>query len=369
MAYVNKGCSSVTIRFLIGFLLLLLSLPLYAVQLEGLYTASVAVEDQTQSTRSAAIGLALNKVVQKVSGRRSALSNVALQAALSNVGSYVEQFQYKQRDDEPGYWLIIRFQKAALDRTLQQFDVPVWGGNRPDILLWLAVDDAEQRYIASTELDGEVAELVKQQALEAGLAVTLPLLDLADQRALSFNDVWAGFPDQLRRASQRYSVKQVMFGRLLKSKGTWRLNWTLMSEEGQKVGLEQSNDVAMILQQTFAQVSESLADIYAPYGVTMLDRQLRMDVSGVKDLTQFVQVTSYLSSLDMVKKLAWNQLNDNKVTLELTISGDVTVLKDIIALNEVLIPEFFPRGVTPVQLDMYVNPSQPPEPTLYYRAN
>ena len=369
MAYVNKGCSSVTIRFLIGFLLLLLSLPLYAVQLEGLYTASVAVDDQTQSTRSAAIGLALNKVVQKVSGRRSALSNVALQAALSNVGSYVEQFQYKQKEDEPGYWLIIRFQKAALDRTLQQFEVPVWGSNRPDILLWLAVDDAEQRYIASAQLDGDVAELIKQQALEAGLALTLPLLDLADQRALNFNDVWAGFPDQLRRASQRYGVKQIMFGRLLKSGESWRLSWTLMAEVGEEVGLEQANDLAAILQQTFAQVSESLADIYAPYGVAMLDNQLKMEVSGVKGLTQFVQVTRYLSSLDMVKKLAWNQLSDNKVSLELMISGDVTVLKDIIALNEVLTPEFSPRGIAPVQLDMNLNPSQPPEPTLYYRAN
>ena len=369
MAYIHKDCMGVTMRFLVGFLLFLLSVPLYAVQLESLYTAEVAVTDQSQSVRNMAIKKALHTVVRKVSGRRSALSNVPLLSALSNVGSYVEQFQYKKRDQNKGYWLIVRFQKAALDKTLQQFEVPVWGANRPDVLLWLAVDNGKNRYIANTELNDELVALIRQESLGAGLVVTLPLLDLADQRALSFNDVWAGFSDQIQRASKRYSAKQVMFARLLKAQGVWRFNWTLMNEGQQNDGVEKSADKQVVFQQVFTQVAENLADIYAPIGVVRFVNQLKMEVVGVNDLPQFVRVTSYLSSLDMVKKLSWEQLIDNKVILELVITGDEAVLRDTIALNDVISPSMAPRNIEPVPLDIVGVPTQPLVQTFYYRAN
>jgi len=67
----------VQMRYLIGLFLLMFLLPLYAVQVDGLYSASVPVENQSQSVRKAAISVALNKVLQKVSGRELArmLSN------------------------------------------------------------------------------------------------------------------------------------------------------------------------------------------------------------------------------------------------------------------------------------------------------
>ncbi|MBV1875908.1 MAG: DUF2066 domain-containing protein [Cycloclasticus sp.] len=356
-------------RFLVGFLLFLLSVPLYAVQLESLYTAEVAVANQSQSVRNMAIKKALHIVVRKVSGRRSALSNAPLLSALSNVGSYVEQFQYKKREQNKGYWLIVRFQKTALDRTLQQFEVPVWGANRPDVLLWLAVDDGKKRYIANAELNDKLVALIKQESLGAGLVVTLPLLDLADQKALNFNDVWAGFSEQIQRASRRYSAKQVIFGRLLKSQGVWRFNWTLMNEGQQNDGVEKSADGGIIFQQVFAQVAENLADIYAPMGVVRVENQLKMEVVGVNDLPHFVRVTSYLSSLDMVKKLSWEQLIDNKMILDLIITGDEAVLIDTIALNDVISPSMARRNIEPVPLDISGVPTQLPEQTLYYRAN
>jgi len=368
MEHVNKGFLDVTIRFLLGFLLFLLSLPIHAVQLEGLYSAEVSVVDQSQSARNEAIGLALKKVVQKVSGRRSALNNKPLLAALSNVGAYVEQFQYKKRASKEGYWLIVRFQKAALDRTLRQFDVPIWGANRPDVLLWLAVDDGKKRFIINESSSAELGSILKQEINEAGLAITLPLLDLSDQRKISFNDVWATFSDEVRRASTRYGVKQIMVGQLLKSRQGWRFSWTLMGAEGQKSGFEESANKGAVLQQAFVQIAEVLADIYAPKGALMLDVPIKMEVRGLRDLKQFIHITSYLSALDMVKKLSWTQLKNNEAVLDLMISGEVRVLKDIIALNEVLVEDVPLNTIEP---SVVMGPDvavQALEPTLYYRA-
>ncbi|ORU94198.1 MAG: hypothetical protein A6F70_07800 [Cycloclasticus sp. symbiont of Bathymodiolus heckerae] len=356
------------IRYLVGFALFLLALPLYAVQVGGLYSASVPVENQSQAVRNAAISEALKKVVVKVSGRKSTLGNVQLRSALSNVSAYVEQFQYKKRDDEQvGFWLTVSFQKAALDRVLSQFDVPVWGANRPDVLLWLAVDDGK-RYLVNTEQKG-LAAVLQQAAVDSGLVITLPLLDLEDQRSIGFNDVWAGFPEQIQRASTRYGAKYVIFAQLLKS-GTnrYRFNWTLINNEGRYTGVAQSNSKKGAFQLAFSQLAENLADIYAPYGA-VTKSQLIMEVSGVNNLESFVQVTRYLSSLDRVKKLSWGQLMDNKVTLELEVSGDGKALKDVITLNNVLTPDFAPQQAIYNPIDLQQLPAQRAPEKLFYRAN
>jgi len=355
-------------RYLIGLWLLILTIPSMAVPLNGLYRASVLVEDQSQAVRNAAIAEALKKVVQKVSGRRSVLDNAALQAALSNVGSYVEQFQYKVLEEGPApYQLIVSFQKTALDTVMQQFAVPVWGKNRPEMLVWLAIDEGDKRYILSEE---PAKLLLMQAAEEAGLAVTLPLLDLGDQRAIRFKDVWAGFPEQILAASQRYSVKQVMHGRLLKiSKDHWRLSGSLLNtaEQYETVNLEGSLEI--VLAGFFAQNAERLADIYAPRGL-IEQTKVRLHINGLSDLAALVKVSNYLSSLDRVKALTWKTLADGQLELLLTISGEVSVLQEIIALNNVLLPDSA-QAVNPEPLVPNLPLEMAPRalPSLYYRVN
>lgn len=343
---------------------MLAPMPIYAVQVDGLYTATVAVDDQSTVVRQKAILVAIKQVVQKVSGRQSVLQNTALQSALSNVSSYVEQFQYKPMEDNAsGYWLTVRFQKAALDRVLQQFDVPVWGANRPEVLVWLAVDNGRKKFIVGP--DSSHAEELRQSALKAGLAITLPLLDLKDQRAVGFNDVWAGFSDQVLSGSVRYNAKQVVYGRLLRNgnKG-WRLNWTLINADGQQAGFEDSVSLDSVLPKSLASIAEHLAGVYAPRGFSTLNT-LVMQVDGVRDLNAFVKVTRYLASLDMVKALDWDHLIDNQAVLTLSISGNVGVLKDIIALNTILLPLQSPI----IQYENEQPLVEPLQQRLYYRAN
>ncbi len=361
--------TGVLMRLLLGFMVFLLSMPLYAVQVDGLYTANVAVKDQSSAARNMAMGEALREVVHKVSGRRSALDNVALLEALSNAGSYVEQFQYKQMDEGADYWLIVRFQKAGIDQTLQQFGVPVWGANRPSVLLWLAIDEGGRRSIAGAESDSGLTAILTQEVRNMGLHVTLPLLDLADQRDIGFNDVWGGFSEQIQQASKRYGHSQVMFGRLLKKGSTWQFDWTLMNEGQQNSGLEKSNTARLVFRQAFAQVAEKLADTYAPLSVASQENQLNIEVADVKSLSQFVNMTSYLSSLDMVKKLSWGQLIDNKVVLTVVIRGDAAVLEETIALNNALSPDSSPRNQYILPDGVKALPADLMEKTLYYRAN
>jgi len=356
-------------RYLLSIILFVVTGPSLAVQINDLYSATVAVADQSLPARNMAINVAFKKVLQKVSGRASVLANRPISTALSNVGSYVDQFQYKKTtDDQSGYWLTVSFQKAALDKFMQQHEVPVWGSNRPDILVWLAVEDGNARYILDAD-STDLMSLLKKTATETGLAVTVPLFDLKDQSSVGFDDVLGGQSDKIWLASQRYDAKQVLFGRLQKeAANVWRLNWSLINAQGEYSELHQSGSLENVFQLSLASVSERLADIYAPRGV-VVKNQMIVEINGVKDLAQFIRVTEYLSSLDKVDQLEWLQVAGSKVVLELSVSGDVDVLKSIIALNTVLLPDAPPAQAINMPDAINEVPSQPIAQTVYYKVD
>ncbi|MDX2426578.1 MAG: DUF2066 domain-containing protein [Cycloclasticus sp.] len=356
-------------RYLLSIILFVVSGPSLAVQINDLYSATVAVDDQSLPARNTAINVAFKKVLRKVSGRASVLANTSISTALLNVGSYVDQFQYKKTaDDQPSYWLTVSFQKAALDKFMQQHEIPVWGSNRPDILVWLAVDADNSRYVLDADSTDLVA-LLKTTAAETGLAVTVPLLDLKDQSTLGFDDVWRGQSDKIWLASQRYDAKQVLFGRLQKeTANTWRLNWNLINAQGSYSEPSQPASLENVLQLSLVSVSERLANIYAPRGV-IIKNQLIVEINGVKDLAQFVRVTEYLSSLDKVDQLEWLQVAGSKIVLELDVSGDVDVLKSIIALNTVLLPDAPPAQTINAADAINEAPRQSLAQTFYYKVD
>ena len=368
----SLGCLFEMVRCSIIVVLLVLSLQTHAIQVEGLYSAKVAMADQSAVARKQAINDALYKVIQKVSGRRSSLSDPSFLAALSNTGSYVQQFQYEKRIETEqatsAYWLIVKFQKAALDRVMRQFDVPIWGSNRPDVLMWLAVKEDGHRFLVGSD-GGPMAASAKQLSSDAGLAAMLPMLDLEDQRTVSFNDVWGGFQENILFSSKRYGAKQVLFGQLLKSENdSWRFSWTFSDGKTQFSETEHLARLDDALTSAFEKVAESLADIYAPRG-GVKNTTVIFEVSGVQDLAHFAQVTQYLLSLDRVKKVDWEQLVDNSAVLELSVTGEVTVLRDIIALNDVLSPESRLQVATKFNVELQPIQSQQFKQTFYYRAN
>ncbi len=325
-------------RFFVGTTLYLFSFVALAVQVGGLYSASIEVLDQSQSARNGALEEAFSLVLQKVSGREHSEEKGGLALRSAEISAYVEQFQYqKMEEPTPGYLLLINFQKEALNLLMQQAGVPIWGSDRPEVLVWLAVKGDGGRYILTADSSNR-ADQIKQAAAEKGLAVMLPLLDLEDQRALSFNDVWGGFSDAILKASARYDAKQIMFGRMEKvNDNNWSLKWTLIGPMSEFGGDEKQLSLNLVAGKSFSGLAAHLADIYAPSGQAFKS-QIQLTVTGVESLEDFIRLTRYLSSLDKVTRVNWEHVEAGTVTLSLSFTGDVAVLKKVIALNHVLVP-------------------------------
>jgi len=367
-------------RLLIGALLLfVVSVAVQARDLEGLYRATVVVSDQSKEERRMALKLTLAQVIQKVTGREAVMNNIALAIAFSKAESFVEQYQYKKTDglDEnqetllmPEYLLSVLYNKASIDAVLKQYNMPVWGRNRPVVLAWLAIESQQgERVLVSPERVVSVNQ-IELAGENSGLPFALPLMDLQDQRSVTFNDVWGGFSERILKASERYGVEHVLFARFLQQPGgAWKVRWSLLNKLGQVDGEAKQQvfeDALMVMTRS---VTKDLADIYAPEGLR-LKNKITMKVDGINSLIDLSRVFEYLQLLDTIEKVSWQHIQLNQAKFELSYEGELAVLIDTIKLNNILKeviegPELLSNSI----ITMKNSPAMTVyEPLLHYRV-
>ena len=71
---------------------------LYGLQVEGLYSSRVLVDNESDSERNRAFQEAFKAVIIKLTGSDSWLNEPAIERAISEAQSYVEAIQYESHD-------------------------------------------------------------------------------------------------------------------------------------------------------------------------------------------------------------------------------------------------------------------------------
>ncbi|HSG65840.1 MAG TPA: DUF2066 domain-containing protein, partial [Gammaproteobacteria bacterium] len=87
-------------------------------------------------TRDEVVRFAMGQLLTRVTGRRDAPFEPALSDMLQNAGEYVEQIGPLDRDN-----LIVRFNARNIEASLVNLEQPIWGAERPQTLVWVAVDN------------------------------------------------------------------------------------------------------------------------------------------------------------------------------------------------------------------------------------
>lgn len=322
-------------------------------EVSGLYEAEVQVFSQQRSERATAMAAALAEVLVKVSGQSDAAQLPGVVQATRSPAAFLQRYHYRALSDQrreqalqeaavagltaaDPQLVLFRFDKAAVDRVLADHQLPVWGATRPATLAWLAVQDTEQRYLLAADSIQPVAELLTREARRRGLALLLPLMDLEDQRSLSFADVWAGFRDPILQASARYRTESVLVGRMFRNPGgDWQAQWTLL--EGQQTQSWASAGVlpVEVIDAGVSGTIEVLASRYAPVAGELAGR-LPMTVVAVRSLEDYARVTKYLRSLQQVGQVQVTRVDADQVSFELEVEGGPDAIAQTIALGHVL---------------------------------
>ena len=329
--------------FLVALLGILMLLPVVAAEAaaESLFESEVVVANQSPGVRSRAMKTALEEVLVRVAGQDAVLTTEPARTMLKNPAQRVQQYRYftVPESEPPVLKLWVRFDGEAIRRALQQQGVTYWGAERPDTLVWLAVEDRGKRYVVAADDGTDVYRQIEQAARQRGVPVLFPLMDLEDQSQVRFSDIWGGFFDSVMEASRRYNPQAVLIGRLNRSaSGGWSSRWHLEVAGSPSSWTDSHQQLATLAQQGIDDTADILASRFAVSQTGGNLDTVRISVTGVDSLSDYTRLGDYLSSLTAVVDMQVARVAGTEIQYALQLNGSLHDLTHTVTIGTVLEP-------------------------------
>ncbi|MCF1427510.1 MAG: DUF2066 domain-containing protein [Shewanella sp.] len=314
------------------FLLMTLVLALtvnsaFAVEVKGLDQASVPVASRSVADKNIALKAALAAVVVKNTGDDKVLQNPVIAGQLNNPNAFLVQFGYEELDGQ--LYLKGQFDERRVVQLLRQAQVPVWGKQRPLILVWLSVQDAQQqRGLLSDASTSDIRTLFKQDAEAKGLPLSFPLMDLDDMMQVSEADVRGNFPSTIYQASTRYHADYFVLASIrLQADGreSYRFYlypmkqnvtmWRPLLQSEQTVATDPNAVVNMVTALSQYFVSQyAVADSGA-------GEQVDVVFDGIDSMARLKALETYVAQLTVARSAVIARIQGNRVTYRFTLYG------------------------------------------------
>lgn len=335
------------LRSFIALILLCLTSANYAAEVNNLYQAQAPVSSRDDAERSALSSPLLQQVLLKVVGNAALLNSVDLEPLLAQAESMVQQYEYLRtnmlsddltRPDELA--LKLRFDSAAVNQAIQQLQLPVWGKNRPDILVWAVVEqDGVSSLMGLESSPLGVFEPFNAASDSRGLPVLMPLMDLTDQIALSVDDVAKGNQSVIQTASERYQPDIILTAKITKTLNEADIDWHAIVD-----GESQAWHSEGALNEALTQGVGHLADKLALRFTQLVDtsqpsQRLSLQVSNVLSYADFSRVMQYLEQLDLVTDIRVSNLSEQQLDLDIGFHGSETVLERMLTVGSLLVAD------------------------------
>ena len=353
----------------------LFSISLKAVEVKGLYQASIALNTQNSSDRVSALKKALAAVMLKVGGEKSVLDNEVFQDSLNNYRLYLNQYRYLQKTlqvaDNQGnkkqLFLLASFNEEKINQLFQEANLPLWGRLRPQVLLWLVEEEGLSRRIMSNSSTSNLPFMVNEFSEQRGLPIMMPLMDLTDANQIKLSDVWGRFQQPIKEASSRYLAEAIAVMRISNSslvtldykgiddiepidcgllceqtqtkKQSYVLDWSLLdwsSIKGQQRFSQQYQGSVPqeLLQQGLADITELIYQRYALSTTSQND--FVIEVTNVDSLVTYVDVFNFLNDLSSVKSVTLLNAKGDVRRFNLQLLGSTDALIASLKLNKKL---------------------------------
>ncbi|MCH8845723.1 MAG: DUF2066 domain-containing protein [Proteobacteria bacterium] len=332
--------------FLSSFLMILLfyalsfsPLMVQAVVVTGLYEAEVPVLDQSASSRKKNMAAVLRVVLIKLTGDRQVPSRNGVTELLLNADQYVQQFEYRTRDEAGKQQLTLwaQFNRSSLDKILHEAAIPEWGRERPSTLVWLAVGDARGRRLTGlSDISGYV-EKMEAQAKTRGIVLIHPLLDLQDTGKLQASDIWGGFQEPVLAASGRYHADVILTGRIESVlPELWEAHWIAYIDDQAYTWITQGTASETVLDEGIDGLADVLAERYGQAGTYTRSDEIEILVNDITDYNQYSKVLNYLESLNSVTNVEVKEVKLGSVVYLLTTRADIFVISKAVDLGHTL---------------------------------
>jgi hypothetical protein len=307
-----------------------------------IYTVEELVVNQSDEVRSEAAARGLATVFVRLSGGKSVLEAPAVRAAIAKSSIYVSEFGYQPTDQvitiagatQAANRLVMRFSQTPIEAILKNNQLPIWLSNRPDILVWGALNSDGKNYMNADSL---MAIALKNSASIRGLPITSPVLDLDDRANLSVSRLWALDEDAIVIASSRYETDAVLAGRFAKNSSQWTGNMLLLHRGKTNYFSVTGSSQNEVATSVIDQVADYLANIYAVAPNFSGDiRFVMLQINNVDDFNYYAAVVAYLESLPLIESLDVKRVHDGQLMVKANLNSSVDRLMNTLNLDKKL---------------------------------
>lgn len=351
----------------LGCLLLLVArlatVPALAVEMESLYTAEIELDRTAANAQELAYEDALKAVLVRITGDATAAENEDLLGLFPDPTRYVLQI-LRGEDDT----LIVTLDGPAIEALLRRANQPVWDNDRPETLIWIAIDRGlgDREIVAAIEEEGirtpldrnrDLRDRVLGVAERRGIPLRFPLVDAEDLESVSFSDIWGGFDRALIEASRRYGATSILVGRI-RSEDLMRNRWTYYFGNQQQAWTGGPETAVNLL-------ADTLAERFAFAGNAPAER-ITLTISGIDSISAFGSVQKLLGDLSVVDNFSVDTVAGSQIRYAVNVQGGIERLATALEFSGILERrsridvELFPEDGGGLSLDYDYRPVEMP---------
>lgn len=208
----------------------LLSQPVLALEVKGLYEIEIVANSQTPQDRAIAFRQGMYAVLSRILIADDISTLPVVQDMLASAQSYIKQFQFSliaadEQNASDARLIRIQFDEEQMLQALSKNPVGLWSDIRPETLLWLVVDDGSNRQFFNADTMPDIESGLAFASKLKGVPLIYPILDIEEQQRISVSEVLGTDSKNLLAASARYDVPAVMTGRIRHKDSCWQGDW------------------------------------------------------------------------------------------------------------------------------------------------
>ena len=296
-----------------------------------LYTVEVPIQGQSTQDRQEAAGVGLLQVLTRLTGLTSVPRNAVVAQAIANPTRLYSAFDYIAQNDGPAAQRKVRivFQPESVLQLMRQASLPVWWEQRPQVLVWVVVQEGGQRRLLSDADRHPLIAGLHKRAQARGVRTQLPMMDLQDALEISAADVWGRVSASVERASARYNPGLVVVGRFNTQVRVgirqYTGHWEIWKNGARQVVDLAGQDADTAGSQGIDAVAQMLVEQYAvfPRG----ERQTSVLINQVGDMQAYAKLMSYLQGLTFLQQVQVRAVRGDQLLLHVYGQADVAQLE------------------------------------------
>lgn len=321
----------------------------FAVEVEGLYQATITVESRNnEAERRRAFSEAMREVLTKVSGLSETINSSSVRRALNNPEPYVESWRAQANlvpvnaeaqvsELREVIAIEVNFYESEIQRLLDENNMPIWPANRPETLIWMVVQDelSERQIINNNSPENAARITALQKVADArGLPLLFPLLDLEDQLRLNVNSLWDLDEAAILNASQRYQAESILALRIYRSLSGEVLAKSLYFFRDNVFSYEEFELSEDFISGSINLASDKLSQYFSVL-ISGTDNNviINMQIDDIDSPEDYAALLTYLNTLEGVNSFQLTRVTGSSLYLEMLTGGQLRQLVETIALQ------------------------------------